>query len=739
MKIRFLAGIGLLLSMLGGCNKDTVSGNSDEGELLVNLSADVEVTEEQRIETKTSSSAGTNIDEYAILITRAGEPYAGFDTYKDLPENRKIRLNQGDYSLKAYWGQDDAASWSPYFEGNSDFSIIRTETTSVDVTCKPANVEISVLYTDSFKEAFKQFVAYRTEITTDLTKTPWVFSSAETRSGYFKTSPFVVTVVFTKATGEAVYYSFPKIEEGVAAGNHYIISLRGKGVGDPEAGLSIEIDETTNDVSETYEIEYSDVFKDVPSVQYSFNNQIPYELVVKQPVKTDMLMAYVKSEAGLDDVRIRSVDALFADNGLPEIVSLKAAETDAALAAKLKAAGFEWDGLSEGAVSGKLIFTGILSNLDLTEGSDREEHAFSVEVVDRIGQTSVSEFAVATKRPVFVPSVTQGQLWARYAYVKPLSQEHITEGDFDRMRDELVYEYSSDQADWTAYRPAESGFTEIEGLEPNTVYYWRVRYREYVSPVVEFKTEQEAVLPNGNMEQWTQDAVILDYSGVQYCTWSPFILSQEPAFWGSNDPQTAQGSSDWCYRRFSSTQRSVDKNNGTYAARLLTVGWGSGNTWVAGSGYVLNNVSPGKLIAGEIGSDGSVKIRGREFSSRPLALTYYYKYLPFNGRKYRVNVTVEHRTGDQTIEIGRSEAYTNGDRVESYVLHRLPITYDPQYLDLPATHIYIEFATAEADNLGRSDVDRMWREAGMFAGYKDSSHEGSNLYLDDIALEYVKQ
>lgn len=355
MKIRFLAGIGLLLSMLGGCNKDTVSGNSDEGELLVNLSADVEVTEEQRIETKTSSSAGTNIDEYAILITRAGEPYAGFDTYKDLPENRKIRLNQGDYSLKAYWGQDDAASWSPYFEGNSDFSIIRTETTSVDVTCKPANVEISVLYTDSFKEAFKQFVAYRTEITTDLTKTPWVFSSAETRSGYFKTSPFVVTVVFTKATGEAVYYSFPKIEEGVAAGNHYIISLRGKGVGDPEAGLSIEIDETTNDVSETYEIEYSDVFKDVPSVQYSFNNQIPYELVVKQPVKTDMLMAYVKSEAGLDDVRIRSVDALFADNGLPEIVSLKAAETDAALAAKLKAAGFEWDGLSEGAVSGKLI------------------------------------------------------------------------------------------------------------------------------------------------------------------------------------------------------------------------------------------------------------------------------------------------------------------------------------------------------------------------------------------------
>ena len=736
-KIQFLTLI-LFLSILGGCSKDSVSGGSDEGELLINLSADVEVSENQQIETKSENSPGTNVDEYAILITRGGEPYAGFDTYKDLPADKKIRLSQGDYNLKAYWGKDEVASWSPYFEGNTDFSIIRTQTTPVDVVCKLSNVQISIVYTDSFKEAFKQFVAYRTEVTTDFTSSPWVYSSVETRSGYFKTSPFVVTVVFTKATGESVYYSFPKIEEGVEAGNHYIISLRGSGVSDPEVGLSIEVDETTNDVFDTYEIKYSEVHKEAPSIQYSFNNQIPYELVVKQPVKTDMLMAYIKSGAGVNDVRIKSSDPLFLENGLPETVSLK----DVSLADKLKAVGFEWEGLSEGATSGKLIFTDILSHLELSAELERAEHLFVVEVEDRFGQTVESQFTVTTKRPVFVPSVTQGQLWARYAYVKPLSEEHITEGDFERMRDDLIYEYSTDQVVWTPYQPQESGFTEIAGLTPNTMYYWRVRYQEYTSSVVEFQTEAETALPNGNMEQWTQDAVILDYAGVQYCTWSPFIVSQEPAFWGSNDPQTAQGDSDWCYRRFSSTQRTDDKNNGTYAARLLTVGWGSGNTWVAGPGYILNNVSPGKLITGEINTDGSIKIRGREFTSRPLSLTYMYKYLPFNGRKYRVSVVVEHREGDQTVEIGRSEVYTNGDRTETYTLNRLPITYDPQYLDLPATHIYIEFATAETDDLGKDDVDRIWRSSGIgdvFKGYPDSSHEGSNLYLDDIALEYIKE
>ena len=735
IKIQFLTGIGLWLAVLGGCTKDTVSGNSDEGELLVNLLADVRVTEEHQVETKSSSSAGTDIDEYAILITQNGEPYAGFDTYKDLPENKKIRLNQGDYSLKAYWGKDEAASWSPYFEGNSDFSIIRTETTSVDVVCKPANVEISILYTDSFKEAFKQFVAYRTEVTTDLTKTPWVFSSEETRSGYFKTSPFVVTVVFTKATGEAVYYSFPKIEEGVAAGNHYVISLRGKGVGDPEAGLSIEVDETTNDVSETYEIEYGDVFKNVPSVQYSFNNQIPYELVVKQPVKTDMLMAYVKSEAGLGDVRIKSADALFADNGLPETVSLKAAETDAALAAKLKNIGFEWDGLSEGTVSGKLVFTGLLSNLDLTAGSDREEHVFSVEVVDRIGQTSVSDFTIVTKRPVFVPSVTQGQLWARYAYVKPLSQEHITEGDFDRMRNELVYEYSSDQADWTAYRPEETGFTEIAGLNPNTTYYWRVRYQEYVSPVVEFKTEPEAALPNGNMEQWTNFSTINSYDGEEFCDWRPYS-STEAIFWGTNNPLTAQDDKSALYKRIGSTVRSEGVSG--YGARLLTVGWGSGNTYVLGSigACVVKNISPGKLIVGEIDASGNIIERGRAFSSRPLSLTYQYKYEPYHGRKYRVKVVVENRDDNQTIVLGQAE-YTNGDQQTTYTEHRLPIIYDAEYLDLSATHIYIEFATAEVDDgLSKDDLQKMQR---TIWDYNKNSFEGSNLYLDDIALEYMKQ
>lgn len=721
------------LVLFTGCKDNPMEhGGADQtqGELLLNLATDLnEVVKSE------ASVKGEDINEYAILISKAGAPYAGFDTYAEMPEGKKVRLYNGTYNLKAYWGKDVEAEFeAPFYMGTKDFEIKGSETTNVSLVCKLANTKITLLYTESFKVAFKDYVAYRTDFTTDFTKSPLVFKSNELRSAYFKASPFVLTVYLTKSDGDVLFYSFPK-QANVKVGDHYIVSLRGKGISDPEAGFVIEVNDVTNNIITTSEVSIKDLIKAAPEMNISSDALATPVYVVGQPDPTKSIIAYAKSEAGIKDIVIKSDDDVFSKNGIPAELSLASLAEDSELAEKVKAIGIELETQSlVGQTGYKINFNRMLANLDMLASEDEKSHIFTIDVIDKYDQKGTGTFTLKTQRPIFESPVVAGQLWSDKAYVKPIASSNVSRGDFSKMK-QFIYEYSENNTEWTAYTPTSSdSFMLISNLKPNTKYYWRVSYKQFVSAVKEFSTELQAQLPNSGMEEWDGD-LILNNGGVDYKRWRVFA-NGGAQFWGTNNIMTNSVGSNNIYSKNSGTRPSTSAHSGSYAAQIVTVGWGNGNTMVEGSSYVQYNTSPGKLVVGDINSSGALEINGREFSSRPKSFQYWFKHLPYNGRSYRAFVILENRSAEGVVEIGKSEVYVDGTVTNSYTMKSLNINYDNRYLDLPATHIYVEFASAQTDNTSKADTQKIRGNAGLFAGYSDWRTEGSQLFIDDIALVY---
>ena len=111
-----------------------------------------------------------------------------------------------------------------------------------------------------------------------------------------------------------------------------------------------------------------------------------------------------------------------------------------------------------------------------------------------------------------VPTVAQTTLtaeaanaWSSFAY---LSGRYIFDGIEDESK--FAFEYQADGAsDWTKVTGLEKGtdntFTaKVTGLTPATKYKYRLIYNdgEFASEEVEFTTEEQALLPNANFDEW---------------------------------------------------------------------------------------------------------------------------------------------------------------------------------------------------------------------------------------------
>ena len=735
MKYKIFYLIVLSLLIVGGVSscQDQIEGmenSNTEGALHLGVETSLEVTA-----TRADVQPGEDVDKYAVLINKAGEPYAGYDTYADMPENKNIKLYGGDYNIETFWGSDVAAAFNaPYYYGTEDFTILSGETTSLEVACKLSNTKITLVYTDSFIEGFKGFITYRTEFTTEHTTSPLIFNKVEKRSAYFKPAPFTLTLFLTKSTGETVTYSIPTISEGIVAGNHYIIKLRGEGVHDPEVGLIVEINEATNDVIETVNVPISSLVQAEPVVKMSTDAADSHTFLVYN--NTDLsksFISHVNCVSGIKELYLSTTSDFFTTNGLPEEIAISAVDSDPVIAAKLLEIGVEIEQESVLGQSSYIIrFDKILNNLSMSN-EDSKAHKFTVRVVDAINRVAENSFVINTLKPQFVSNVQSGNLWTDRAVLTPLAVEDVTLGDFTKMEDLFVYEYSDNKVDWVEYTPSKESFTFISSLKPATKYYWRVRYLQFISPVAEVSTESLLQMPNSGMEEWHSARHIIDD---RFHDWRVFP-NPGTEFWGSYNQSTNEYGSNNAYTKRSGTQPTTDVKSGSKAARLSTVGWGSGNTMIGGPGYIQYNTTAGKLVTGHINKDGNLDVNGREFLSRPKKMKYWFQHIPYAGQKYRAMIKIEHRDSEGTVTLlGTSDMHIDGAKYTTYTQHEIAITYDVNFLDLAPTHIYVEFASAEHDTLSKDKTQRFWGNEGLFAGYSDTYTEGSVLLIDDISLVY---
>ena len=272
---------------------------------------------------------------------------------------------------------------------------------------------------------------------------------------------------------------------------------------------------------------------------------------------------------------------------------------------------------------------------------------------------------------------------------------------------------------------------------------------DYATEPVTLTTEAAAQVGNAGFEEW--HSVRLYHQAVLWATndiygyyfW-PESAPEESRWWDTSNGTTTPdpgSSSVWDYRSASGVVPTADEGNtASYhlrthdgqssltteghngnAAEIATVGWGTGNSWISESSTPSNRTA-GCLVMGTYGSENY----GKDFSSRPTSVTFWYKYHSYNGETTTPYVELfdvdNNRVGYGSMQITAS-AY-------SYVQARIDIGYTSLS---KAVRMTVVFPSTDSSSPSTKAVQGSY---SALAGYLDSRHIGSILTVDDIELIY---
>lgn len=709
ISILSLFGCAILLS---SCNKDSL--NNDElleGNLSIQLANDT-----QDFVSVKSSVIGTNVGDYEVIVLKEDKQYARFLKYSEMPS--PVKLKVGEYKLKAFWGTNPSVAYdSPYYEGVKPFTIVHNTTTNVAVECTLANVKMTFEPDEEFKNAFSD---YKIHITTPYrtAENAFVVTKANVdskREVFIKTGDIKLKLLVTKG-GKLYTYGLPMITN-VQPRSNYTVRLKG---GKGGAAISVVIDESLNDISETVTLSEDWLAKDAPIFKPSFDMSNPIVIPAHMSTINSVAVA-LKSEGGLKDVVMTIVSTQLKSAGIPEQINLANISND--VKQLLTNFGITW---SEEIVNSNQVvfrFTDLLNKLDLNSNDQNASNNFTLKAIDNFDQETVCSFIINVEPPRFTaPMPRQGDIWASFASVGVMSENDVEFGDFSKMN--FTYEYK--QADSDQWIPIDMGTSQsfvLDGLTPNTKYNYRSKCGNFYSNVVEFTTEVAFQLNNASFEEtWGESypkSKCLQYSVPGWNTLNTITCSSS----GGN----------YRYVSYSGT-RPTDGANSGKGAELITVGWGSGNTCSFGNfgNSVVNNITSAMLLYGSYSNNVYV---GNSFTSRPMAVSFNYKYNPFNGDKCVAKIVVENREGGEPKVLGQAEFNTTSS-VSSFTKQTLSINYDPAYSDLKATHIYVLFKS------GTQEGDKKYLEKfydyGGIAPYANAYTAGSRFYVDNVELIYSK-
>ena len=115
-----------------------------------------------------------------------------WDTYAEIA-GQTITIPSGKYKFEAAsLAEEPLAAWdTPYYYGVQDFSVSPGGASTVDLVCKLANVKVTVAYDQQFLDnvdnpSVQVYFDYTDPATATKTYADLVFSTTETRAGYFK-------------------------------------------------------------------------------------------------------------------------------------------------------------------------------------------------------------------------------------------------------------------------------------------------------------------------------------------------------------------------------------------------------------------------------------------------------------------------------------------------------------------------------------------------------------------------
>lgn len=710
-----LLAAGLLFS----CDNENRTLSDRKGTLAVTLEANTDYPAGiilKGAETKAGNFGDfdpENYDAYQILIKK-GESTVKTSSYAEMPET--LELQEGTYKLIASLGNlFPAAFEQPYFAGNAEFAINDSELTPISVKTELANTKITVDYSDAFFETFETFeVAMSTEY---MEGDSLYFRKGETRAGYFQslqTGTALGICVKVKPTGKDTWL---EAKQTTTIKPKEFVRFRFKTDTEDLSGqinAEITVDSTTIDVP--LELKLPGIYLPVekPSVELmSENGQSAVTTI--EGVSQD-LVANIMAAGGLKNCLFYINTPIDGLNTSYDLRNLTEAEKNLLIQKGLRTENMD------NPVSGvsSVNLTNFIGSLTAgTEGP--ADYEFAIVAYDQSPVTGVSDsilINIQVGQPTFRMAMTEGDAWAKKATLRASTDN----GNVNKISGFKYKTATGSEQFVAATVSGEEAVASVTGLTASTAYAAYAVYGNHTSEPATFTTEAETPVVNGNMESWHSKAGRTNNWNYQY----PWTENDENSYgWNTLNPKTTSSYGKYQYNSISGTIPTTDKNSGTYAALIRTVGWGNSNT-AGGAASICYYTDQGYLYLGTYDESTQSPAYGYAFASRPETLRFHYKYAPSSNDKLLAEIVVENRNGTETVELGRGTFY-DGTAVSSYTQKEIRINYNEAYLHLKATHIYIVFKSGENET---------FVEKPPFANLSTGKFVGSQLYIDDIELIY---
>lgn len=743
-KVKFLVAAILSVLFVACSEEENLSQTSKAG-------FQISLTESVKVDSRsTPAELGKPlISQFNLKITNqvtGRESYNG--SYKDF-----ISAAAGMYTIEAECGDDlELALDNPYYKGSvENVTLENGESKSVKVICTVANALASVVFDNNGIDSFdEQFSSYGIKVKVGASSTT---IGNNGKSAYYRAgSKPTFTFVGTLKNGtpiEEVPLEDAKLSESetFGAGQHCVITLK---LREANSGAHVEISKVEVDkvtINETIPMEW------LPKPKIAgFNND--GATIVTQVETADAVPAVLNFTGSMN---IQDVE-LTLDLKDVDYVSLNRTYTLSVLSEEdrtaLTNAGLVLPILNE-AKEGNIDFTTLVGKLKIASGSETTHNIkLRVKANDRWSseENSPAVYEIKTIAPKISITVKPEDIWSKSLTVSGVIVES---GNEAMINSDLKYQFN-DNGTWKNCN--ENNLAMLTEHPSDCKMQVRAVYRGVVEcEPTTFALEVPEQLPNGNMDGWSYEIYGDRYS------FNPWTDGGTP-FWDTSNDFTTRHRNNVLssfidnYNGFHSVSYVAGKNAIGLAAELRSTANGRGNTrasignWVVGHTEQDYNKVAGELFTGKTnvttgindadgGGDTYEKEKNASFSSRPTALQFYYKYLPYGSDTWSVHIELLDENKNIIIQNEKTSSETMSDwSAEPYIVE---LNYADDMTYAKCKYIYVIFKSTinEGANMPYQEITQTFYvlENGILnAKTYSPAYVGSVLTIDDISLVYDK-
>lgn len=693
----------LLAAVLLSCSHDGLRDNG-EGWLCARVYEDDAL--DVRIPLLRSGNDGTPV--FSLTVYDAKDVRKAYLEDCSVLADNPLALPAGRYTAVVSSAETGAAAFgAPFYTGSTGFSIVSGEVANIDITAAVANTKVTVEYDDAVKDNFSSY-----DFTVSNGQGELVFSNSDgtaDEDGWFSvTGTLSWTLSLVNNDGQK-YRDLTGTLEDVKAKEHYKFrwSLETEPDGIGAGAVSIVLDDSMNEKEFTLELDPNDDSVPVISADFDYSG-----LVQTEAGDASSRTITVSSEDGFSSLLFTYPDpADFSSR------SVELAGASEEVLSALSSAGISVSAVQESSAEATIDISSYISSLPvgrfslgltaIDRGNSFAEQAFDFEIISNLDAEIISAAPWAMFADV------SGR-W--FAVEKPQGLSFQYRKSSDSVWTDYAGEISADDQSRTYG-------ARLTGLEPGTEYSVRaVSAEDKETKEITFTTEKADSVPNMSFDAWYQDGD----------AWYP-NADADNFWWDSANGGTKTLS---IYPTTPAEEEYIySKGEGKNAAKLqskeaMLVGLAAGNIY---TGRFIKAVM-------SLSNPGAELDWGVPFTSRPLALTGYYHYIPvtvnkgdYNGMSGKTDIgQVQVMLTDWSSPFRVSTA--DGQFVNPQTDKGI-IAYGT--MDLNATGSYQPF-TIELEYRDTSRVPKYIVIVAAASKYGDyfTGGVGSTLYLDEFSFIY---